>query len=118
MSTAAAQVFVKAANDPVCQSCISNLKATAKSGKVQLEWTRTNADHYNVYRGSVSAGPYVLIGTTRSTYSLYLDTTVTNGSSYFYVVREAALNNNEYCQSNEVMATPLAPTLPPLPPRR
>jgi hypothetical protein len=54
-------------------------------------------------------GPYALIGTTKSTYSLYLDVTVKNGTTYYYVVREAALNGDEYCQSNETSATPTLP---------
>lgn len=113
-STSTAQVYVKASDDPGCSSCITNLKATAKSGKIQLQWTHTYADHYNVYRSQVASGPYTLIGTTKSTYSLYLDATVKNGTTYYYVVRESTLNNNEYCQSNEAMATPTAP-LPPSP---
>jgi PKD repeat protein len=108
-STAAAQVFVKASSDPVCQSCITDLMAIPKSGKVQLQWTHTGADHYNVYRSTVSGGPYLRIGTTQSTYSLYIDTAVVNGTMYYYVVREAALNGNELCQSNEAMARPTAP---------
>ena len=100
---------MKALGDPVCQNCINNVTATAKAGKVQLQWTHTTADHYAVYRGTVPGGPYTLIGTTKSTYSLYLDATVTNGTTYYYVVREAALNNSEYCQSNEAMATPTVP---------
>jgi PKD repeat protein len=108
-STSAAQVFVKDALDPACASCISDLKSAAKAGKVQLTWTHTTADHYDVYRGTVSGGPYTLIATTQSTYSLYLDTTVKNGTTYYYVVREASINNAEYCQSNETMATPALP---------
>jgi len=108
-STNAAQVFVKDALDPACASCISNLSSTARAGKVQLNWTHTTADHYDVYRGTVAGGPYTLIGTTQSTYSLYLDTTVQNGTTYYYMVREAAINNAEYCQSNETMATPMLP---------
>jgi hypothetical protein len=113
--TSTAQVYVKASGDPVCQSCISNLKATPKSNKVQLEWTRTSADHYNIYRSQVNGGPYTYLGTTKSTYSLYIDTTAKNGTTYYYVVREAALNNNESCQSNQTQATPIAP-LPPVKP--
>jgi PKD domain. len=105
--TTTAQVSVKAVDDPDCV-CVDDLDARPKSGKVQLTWTDTSPDHYNVYRSTVSGGPYTLIGTTTSTYSTYLDTMVVNGTTYYYVVRPAALNGDELCESNETGATPVA----------
>ena len=107
--TDSAQVQVKSATDPAC-ACINDLAARPKSGEVQLTWTDTGANHYNVYRSTVSGGPYSLIATTTSTYATYLDTGLTNGTTYYYVVREAALNGDELCQSNEASATPVART--------
>ena len=104
-STASAQVLVKAATDPACGSCISNLTARAKPGLLQLVWTSTGAHHYNVYRGMVSGGPYTFIGSTTSTYATYADRTVVNGSTYYYVVRPALLSGAETCQSNQATAT-------------
>ena len=103
--TTSAQVSVRDAVDPAC-SCIHDLTARPKSGKVQLTWTDTGSDSYNVYRGTTSGGPYTLIANTNSTYSTYLDTVVTNGVTYYYVVREVAINTDELCQSNEASATP------------
>mgnify|MGYP005811785265 CR=1 FL=1 len=106
-STDSAQVTVKAS----C-TCISNLGALGKNKVVQLSWTdpfkgQPNApDHYNIYRSTVSGGPYLKVGTTTSTYSVYNDYTVTNGKTYYYVVRQAAANDWEFCQSNEARATP------------
>ncbi len=105
--TASTQVSVKDAADPAC-ACIDDLVARAKSGKVQLVWTATGDDHYNVYRSTVAGGPYALIASTTSTYSTYLDTGLVDGTTYYYVVRPAALNGNELCQSNEASATPTA----------
>jgi hypothetical protein len=108
--TGAAQVSVKAADDPAC-ACIDDLAARPKSGKVQLTWTHNpSAASYNVYRSTAMGGPYTLIANTTSTYSTYLDTGVTNGVTYYYVVREVALNTDELCQSNEASATPTART--------
>jgi hypothetical protein len=107
-STDTAQVLVRAATDPAC-GCVTNLTARAKPGEVQLTWKRTPVpDHYNIYRGTSTGGPYTLIGTTKSTFSTYLDKTVSNGTTYYYVVREAALNGDELCQSNQASATPRA----------
>ncbi|KHE91890.1 MAG: hypothetical protein K8F52_00340 [Candidatus Scalindua rubra] len=103
--TASTTVSVKAAGDPDCV-CIDDLSARAKRGEVQLTWTDTSPDHYNVYRSTTAGGPYTLIGTTTSTYSTFLDTTVVNGTTYYYVVRPAALNGDELCESNEASATP------------
>jgi len=104
--TDAAQVFVRAATDPQC-ACIDNLTARAKSTKVQLVWGDTApAGGYNVYRSTTSGGPYALLANTTSSYSTYLDAGLTNGTTYFYVVREVALNGNELCQSNEASGTP------------
>ena len=100
-------VSVKDAADVAC-ACIDNLAARPKDGKVQLTWADTGADHYNVYRSTTSGGPYVFVASTTSTYSTYLDTGLTNGTTYYYVVREAALNGDELCQSNQASATPVA----------
>ena len=109
--TASAQVSVKAPGDPDCV-CIDDLVAIAKCGrsgcKIQLVWSDTSPHHYNVHRSTTSGGPYTLIGTTTSTYSTYQDANVTLGTTYYYVVRPAALNGDEICQSDEASATPAA----------
>ena len=105
-STASSQVLVKAS----C-NCINDLTALAKSKLVQLTWTNTYADHYNIYRSTVSGGPYTLIATvpgSAMTRLGFLDKTVTNNTTYYYVVRDANLNGDEYCQSNEVKAKPVS----------
>jgi len=110
--TDTAQVFVKAATDPACASCVSNLSARPKSGKVGLTWAKKDtAVSYNVYRSTVSGGPYTRIGTATNTTLpavAYLDTTVASNTTYFYIVREVALNGVEYCSSNQASTkTPL-----------
>jgi len=105
--TDSAQVFVREGTSPDC-ACIDNLTARAKDRKIQLVWTHTGAASYNVYRSTTSGGPYLFIANTTSTYSTYLDTGLVNGTRYYYVVREAALNGDELCQSNEASAIPSA----------
>lgn len=105
--TDSAQVSVKAANDAAC-ACINDLTARAKDGKIQLVWSDSGASSYNVYRSTTSGGPYSLVANTTSTYSTYLDTGLSNGTTYYYVVRPAALNGDEQCQSNEASGTPAA----------
>jgi hypothetical protein len=85
-------------------TCVNNLTARSKAGKIQLTWTYTGVHHYNVYRGTIDGGPYLKIGATTSTYSTYLDTTVVNGTTYYYVVREADSLGQEQCESNQASA--------------
>ena len=102
-----AQVSIKDGSDLTC-SCLTDLAARAKRGKVQLTWTDSGAHHYNVYRSTTANGPYQFIAATDSRYSTYLDNTVNNGTTFYYVVREAAASGNEVCQSVEADATPTA----------
>ena len=101
--TGSAQVSVRIAQDEAC-GCVDDLIATPGSGEIQLAWTDTGAISYNIYRSTTSGGPYTLIA--QSNVSSYLDTTVTNGVTYYYVVRVVGLNTDELCQSNEASGTP------------
>lgn len=106
--TDSAQVNVADAGDVAC-GCIDDLTSRPKSGKIQLVWSDiAPAGGYNVYRSTTQGGPYSFIANTTSSYSTYLDTGLTNGTTYHYVVRPAALNGDELCQSNETSATPVA----------
>ncbi|MBI4268949.1 MAG: hypothetical protein HY615_01325, partial [Candidatus Rokubacteria bacterium] len=60
-------------------------------------------------RGTAAGGPYAKIATVStqvvSGFGIYFDTSAPGGAKYFWVVREAALNGDELCQSNEASAT-------------
>jgi hypothetical protein len=111
--TDTAQVVVRNATDPAC-TCVSNLAARPKPGKADLTWAwRPGAVKYNVYRGTINGGPYLKIGTVLAPglpgTGVFADMgPLTNGVTYYYVVREAAANNDELCQSNQASATPMA----------
>ncbi|MES2527358.1 MAG: fibronectin type III domain-containing protein [Bdellovibrionota bacterium] len=80
------------------------LTATAYSGQVGLNWTATTgATSYNVYRGTTS-GSLTLLGPAAS--NAYLDTTITNGTTYYYAI--TANNGSESAQSAEVSVRPIA----------
>jgi hypothetical protein len=103
-----AQVRVRSVDDPVCTTCVDNLAARVKDGKVQLTWTHIGAPSYNVYRSATAGGPFAYLATTTSTYSTYLDETTVTGTTYHYVVRPRTIAGVETCQSNEVSGTPTA----------
>jgi fibronectin type 3 domain-containing protein len=63
-----------------------NLTAAANLQQTTLSWSPVaNAAGYNIKRAAVSGGPYVLIG-TGTTGTSYTDTTVSAGTTYYYVV--------------------------------
>jgi outer membrane protein assembly factor BamB len=83
-----------------CQAGCAVIKAVSHCDTIQISWTTTGADHYNVYRSTTSGGPYAKIGSV--TTGSYDDSTVISGTSYYYVIRDADKTDTELCQSNEV----------------
>jgi hypothetical protein len=90
----------------------TGLSAQPANGQVSLSWTAsTGANSYNVKRAMKTGGPYDTVGTPTAT--SFTDTTVTNGTQYFYVV--SALNAaGQSPDSTEVSATPVAPPTAPV----
>ncbi len=85
----------------------TNPQATAGNTQVSLAWsTSTGATSYNVKRSTVSGGPYTKVASPTST--SYVDTGLTNGTKYSYVV-SAVDTAGESANSAEVSATPTAP---------
>jgi hypothetical protein len=84
----------------------SGVTATSGSSSASLQWTAsTDATGYNVKRATTSGGPYSQIAAPTS--PAYTDSSVTNGTTYFYVV--SALNSvGESGNSTQVSATPAA----------
>ncbi|MCX6597119.1 MAG: hypothetical protein NTV70_12215, partial [Acidobacteria bacterium] len=128
-NTALASVFVRPATDPECTHCVADLRSNAKGaapgrpGNVQLYWTdKDNAlfpiDHYNIYRstsptfasftqiaGANGTAPAVKVRrlqvpTPPTTTLFFQDNAVTAGTTYYYRVTPATLNDSETCQSN------------------
>jgi fibronectin type 3 domain-containing protein len=84
----------------------ANLAATAGDTQVALSWNASSgAARYNVKRSLTSGGPYALLGSTTGTN--YIDSAVTNGMTYYYVVSAANIAG-ESGASSEVSATPFA----------
>jgi len=82
----------------------TGLTATAGDADVSLTWgASSGATSYNVQRSTTSGGPYTTIASI--TPNSYSDTSVTNGTTYFYVV-SAVNTNGTSGNSAEVSATP------------
>ena len=89
----------------------TDLKATPGNAQVILTWNAVDkATGYNVKRSTIPGGPYTNIAQS-VTGTTYTDTTVTNGTKYYYVIT-ANLPSGEGPKSNEASATPQAPVKP------
>jgi hypothetical protein len=70
---------------------------------VSLTWnasTSQNVAGYNVYRGTVSGGPYTKVNPSLVTGTVYTDSTVLAGQTYYYVCTTVDTNNNESAYSS------------------
>ncbi|MGG4398215.1 hypothetical protein ABEX25_28495 [Paenibacillus thiaminolyticus] len=99
-------VFGKTTGVPPAEQILLN--GTSGDASVTLSWNTINeGTGYNVKRSDTMGGPYATLATvTSSTYD-YIDTSVMNGTVYYYVVT-ALYEAEEFATSNEVAVTPQA----------
>ena len=93
----------------------TGLTATAGDSLVSLDWANnaeTDLAGYDVYRATVSGGPYTKLNATPLADSAYTDTGLSNGTTYYYVVRAVDTSANPSAASSEASATPAAASDP------
>jgi fibronectin type 3 domain-containing protein len=88
----------------------ANLTATAGNGVVTLTWTASaGATGYNVQRATTDGGPYTQLAQVAApTSNGYTDSSVTNGTTYYYVVQTLTAAGSS-ANSPPVSATPGVP---------
>src|SRR5271156_5341466 len=87
----------------------TGLQATGGNAQVSLSWNAsTGAASYNLKRATTNGGPYNT-AVASPTATNYTDTTVTNGTTYYYVV-SAANTAGQSANSAQASATPASPT--------
>jgi hypothetical protein len=93
-----------AANSPSVESVSGS--ATAPQHSVALAWSASSSNDvvaYNIYRGTVSGGPYALLtsmnGSTADT-----DSAVQSGMTYYYIVTAVDSAGSESIYSNPTQA--------------
>jgi len=71
-----------------------------------LVWTASTSTvaGYNVYRGTVSGGPYTKINSSLVGALTYTDSTVQSGTTYYYVITAVDSSGTESVFSNQVSA--------------
>jgi len=91
----------------------TGLAATGGDGVVDLTWvanTEPDLAGYRLFRSTVSGSGHVEISTGLITASTFSDVAVTNGTTYFYVLRADDITGNQSGDSLEASATPSAGT--------
>jgi hypothetical protein len=81
---------------------LNGVGTSAHSHSVDLKWhasTSKNVIGYNVYRGIKSGGPYRKINPTLDKATAYTDTSVVNGTVYYYVATAVNSHSRESAYS-------------------
>jgi len=98
-------VTSNATNSPM-SIAVSGAGLQPASHSVDLTWNAsTGAVGYNVYRGTVSGGPYTLLAGAPITTTSFTDTNVQSGQVYYYAVTSLNSNGVESTLSNPASAT-------------
>ena len=86
---------------------LSGTGVAAVQHSVALTWNESTSavSGYNVYRGTVSGGPYMKINSSLLGALNYTDLTVQSGTTYQYVTTSVDSSNNESAYSNAVSVT-------------
>jgi hypothetical protein len=85
---------------------LSGTGVQAASHTVALAWTAStsNVSGYNVYRSTTNGSGYSLVNTGLVAGVSYTDTTVQNGTTYYYVTTAVDSSGNESAYSNQATA--------------
>ncbi len=92
------------------------ITAPAKGASLIATWQYPGtAAGFNLYRASVSGGPYIKVNNAPVQQTSYTDRGLTNGRAYYYVVVAVDTYGNESTYSNEAMGVPADTIAPPAP---
>jgi len=94
--------FASNASNPAVLS-LSGTGTPTPIHSVSLAWTASTSSDvigYNIYRGTVSAGPYSKINASLSASTTYTDNSVVDGQTYYYVSTAVSSNNQESAYSS------------------
>jgi hypothetical protein len=95
-----------ASNSPTIES-LTGTGVPPTQHDVNLSWnasTSQNVIGYNIYRGVKSGGPYSKINSVLNASTVYTDTSVVDGQTYYYVTTAVDSSNQESANSNQAQA--------------
>jgi hypothetical protein len=99
--------FVSNASNPTATQALTGNGTAPVQHSVALAWnasTSSNVTGYNIYRGTISGGPYTRINSSLNPSTNDTDSSVQSGQTYYYVVTAVDSSANESSYSNEVPA--------------
>ena len=103
--TGSVAVNSNASNSPTISLAGTGVQQTPHT--VALTWTAsvsTDIVGYNIYRSTVTGGPYSILDSAPVAADAYTDSTAHSGQTYFYVVRAVSNTGTESVNSSEVQA--------------
>jgi hypothetical protein len=93
-----------ASNSPAVETMTGTGTAPTQH-TVDLNWNASSgAVGYNLYRSTVSGGPYTMINSSLDGTTAYTDNTVVSGQTYYYVATAVDGSSNESGYSNQAQA--------------
>jgi hypothetical protein len=100
-----------ATNSSVVETLTGSGMAATGSPAVSLQWSPSASSvvGYNVYRSTTSGGPYAKINPAVNASKNYLDTSVQDGRTYYYVSTAIETGGSESKYSNQIQAVIPAP---------
>jgi Immunoglobulin domain/Abnormal spindle-like microcephaly-assoc'd, ASPM-SPD-2-Hydin/Immunoglobulin I-set domain len=81
------------------------VQPVSHSATLNLTPNSSNVTGYNIYRSSMSNGPYTRLNSPLVTSTTYIDSTVVANQTYYYVATSVDSSGNETVYSNQVSAT-------------
>jgi Abnormal spindle-like microcephaly-assoc'd, ASPM-SPD-2-Hydin len=99
--------FTSNGSSTTAAQSLSGTGAAAIQHQVALSWSASTSSvvGYNVYRGTVSAGPYTKINSAADAATTYTDTAISAGQTYYYLTTAINSAGEESTYSNEVGVT-------------
>jgi fibronectin type 3 domain-containing protein len=99
------KVTSNATNSPI-SIAVSGTGVSPASHSVALLWNAiSGVAGYDVYRGSVSGGPYTILTSSPITTTAFTDTNVQAGQTYYYVVTSVGSDGVQSAYSSPASAT-------------
>ena len=104
---ASGAVTFMSSTSPAATESLSGTGVTPPQHSVTLNWSPSSSSNitgYNVYRGSQSGGPFGMLNSGLDAATHYIDSNVTAGQTYFYVVTAVDTSGTQSSYSNQVQA--------------
>jgi hypothetical protein len=87
---------------------LNSVGITSRGNRVDLMWNPSTSQEvigYNIYRSKKSGGPYRKINPVLNPSTIYCDTSVADGKTYYYVTTAVTSDDQESAYSNQAQAT-------------